>query len=253
MTLWKKWPKQTPPRARSHYYGKFYSDTFELRSVFALLLIMRISYRIQDRPNLVIPFTKVHKTSKHIGKRRQKRNEECPSVCEPKRVISIEKTSRSSVVLTLSPRARSKLSIKQENVDNIKLYPDNGTKFYLDSDNEKQPVVKTYQPSSPVTVIDADEENQQLMQNLGFLMDEKQTLISMKALLEEKLVQEQKKHDNLKNHNESLKFDVVNATTKTLELSIDKRSLEDEMQRIMWQWNGRFLLPVANRKIYTKL
>lgn len=206
---------------------------------------MYISYRIQDLKNLVIPITKIHKISKTIRRRRPK---QCPStkrnLLNAKTIIGI-RGFRRPFILTLSPQAHRKLSLKYENIHNIKLYPDTISKSaeYANRDNDHTCAI--YQ-ISPLAVDSANEEQE-------MLLNERETLTSMKALLEEKLKQEQNKHETLKNFNEVLKFDLSNATTKTLELSIDKRSLEDEIQKITWQWNCKFVIPYRNRKIYKKL
>lgn len=206
---------------------------------------MYISYR-QDPKNLVIPITKIS-LSKSTGSRRQFHNREnCSTkrnVFGAKKII-VRRTLRH--ILTLSPKDHRKLSLKYENVHNIKLYPDTIIKHHPSTQNVRS--YKIYQ-FSPIVADTAAEEREQLLQNFASLLIERETLTSMKALLEERLRQEQKKYDNLKNYNENLKFDLSNAATKTLELSIDTRNLEDEIQRITWQWNSKFVQPKKIRKI----
>lgn len=152
---------------------------------------------------------------------------------------------RDSILLTLSPRACNKLALKYENVDRIKLGPDAHAR---DERNEAQPLR---------TVCDdcrsARDEVANLQLSMNFLMNEKDTLASKKHLLEKKLDDERNKNVHLRSYNDTLRFDLSAVTTKTLELSIDKQMLEDEMEKILWKDNCKFLLPLKNGSISRKL
>lgn len=153
---------------------------------------------------------------------------------------------RDSILLTLSPRACNKLNLKYENVDHITLGPDQHARH--GEQNEDRPLH---------TVCDdcgtARDEVANLQLSLNFLMNEKDSLTSKNHLLEKKLDEEQNKNVHLRSYNETLRFDLSAVTTKTLELSIDKQMLEDEVEKILWKDSCKFLLPLKNGSIYKKL
>lgn len=153
---------------------------------------------------------------------------------------------KDSIVLTLSPRAGNKLALKYENIECIKLSPDTQSRLNeLQEDRPMRAILENYYT--------ARDEVENLRLNMNFLMNEKETLTSKKFLLEEKLKEEQTKNDNLRTYNETLRFDLSAVTTKTLELSIDKQILEDEMEKILWEGNYKFLLPLKDCTFYRKL
>ena len=151
-----------------------------------------------------------------------------------------------SIVLTLSPRAGNKLALKYENVERIRLSPDTQSRLAeLQQERPLRAILENYYT--------ARDELENLRLNMSFLHNERQTLTHKKGLLEERLKQEQAKNESLRAYNETLRFDLSAVTTRTLELSIDKQILEDEMEKILWEGNYKFLLPLKSGSFYRKL
>lgn len=154
---------------------------------------------------------------------------------------------RDSILLTISPRACNKLALKYENVDRITLGPDPHSS-HSEQQNEDHLLRNVCDDCRT-----ARDEVENLQLSMSFLMNEKDILASKKHLLEKKLDEELNKNIHLRSYNETLRFDLSAVTTKTLELSIDKQMLEDEMEKILWKDSCKFLLPLKRGSIYKKL
>ncbi len=198
----------------------------------------------------IIETAQITNTLEELGRRR--RQLEFASTNDSVDDGSLLRDLRETFVLTLSPREGNKLALKYENVDCIKLYPDSGSKLAADAEPDEDDG-KPLMRSIVQNYYTVRNELENLRLSLTFLAREKETLTSKKTLLEEKLKLERTKNDSLKTYNEGLHFHLFAVAAKTLELSIDKQLLEDEVQRITWGWNYKFLLPWRHGGIYRKL
>lgn len=156
-------------------------------------------------------------------------------------------TLRSPLLLTLSPRLDNKLALKYENVEHIRLAP--ATRVDIGGVIVNKPVCTLLRHlCSPLNTFNV------IKPNMRFLNDEKDSLISKKILLKEKISEEQIKNVKLRMVNENLKVNLSVFATRLLALSVDKESLQEELQKLTWHWNyNKFLLPLQRITFYQKL
>lgn len=156
-------------------------------------------------------------------------------------------TLPSPLLLTLSPRLDNKLALKYENVEHIRLAP--ATRGDIGGVIVNKSVCTLLRHlCSTLNTFNV------IQPNMRFLSDEKDSLISKKILLKEKISEEQMKNIKLRMVNENLKVNLSVFATRLLALSVDKQILQEELQKLTWHWNyNKFLLPLQSITFYQKL